>query len=143
MLAVLLLSGLLAAAVPADSARRPAAAATRADSARAPSGVPAFWQPRAERSGYRLTSDYDETMRYCRTMAAGTEWIKLERYGVSGQGRDLPLLIVSKERAFTPEAARATGKPVILIQNGIHSGEIEGKDASLALLRDIAVLHSP
>ena len=40
---------------------------------------------------------------------------------------------------FTPELARATGKPIVLIQNGIHSGEIEGKDASLELLRDIAV----
>ena len=27
-------------------------------------------------------------------------------------------------------------------QNGIHSGEIEGKDASLALMRDIVVLRS-
>ena len=135
-----------AAAAHADSARAhapaPAGRAAPADSARAAGAIPPFWQTRAERSGYRLTSDYDETMRYCRTLAAGTEWIKLQSYGSSGQGRDLPLLVVSKERAFTPEAARATGKPIILIQNGIHSGEIEGKDASLALLRDIAVLHT-
>ena len=162
MIAFLLLTGLLAAAAPADSARaRASVVVPRPDSARAvtrapaspaaatssparPASniIPAFWQTRAERSGYRLTSDYDETMRFCRTLAAGTEWIKLESYGSSGQGRDLPLLIVSKERAFTPEAARATGKAIILIQNGIHSGEIEGKDASLALLRDITVLHT-
>ena len=30
----------------------------------------------------------------------------------------------------------------MLIQNGIHSGEIEGKDASLELVRDIAVLRT-
>src|SRR5690349_17038239 len=113
-------------------------AAAPTDSANA---VPYFWQTRAEKSGYRLTADYDETMRYCRTLAAGSEWVKLESYGTSGQGRELPLLIVSKDRAFTPEAARATGKPILLIQNGIHSGEIEGKDASLALVRDLTALR--
>ncbi len=146
MIATIVLTGLLAAATPRpDSARvipRAPEAPARAAAPAAEGAIPAFWQTRAERSGYRLTADYDETLRYCRTLAAGTEWIRLESYGVSGQGRDLPLLIVSRERAFTPEAARATGKPIILIQNGIHSGEIEGKDAALALLRDIAVLHT-
>ena len=101
MIAFLLLTGLLAAAAPADSARaRASVVVPRPDSARAvtrapaspaaatssparPASniIPAFWQTRAERSGYRLTSDYDETMRFCRTLAAGTEWIKLESYG--------------------------------------------------------------
>ena len=93
----------------------------------------------AERSGYRTTPTYDATMRYCARLAALSPWIKVTSYGTSGQGRALPLVIVSRDRAFTPEAARATGKPIVLIQNGIHSGEIEGKDASLALMRDIAV----
>ena len=67
--------------------------------------------------------------------------MRVTSYGASGQGRELPLVILSKDRAFTPEQARATGKPIVLIQNGIHSGEIEGKDACLALMRDIAVLN--
>jgi hypothetical protein len=61
---------------------------------------------------------------------------------VSGQGRDLPIAIVSQDRAFTPEQARATGKPVVLVLCGIHSGEIEGKDAMLALMRDMAALRT-
>jgi hypothetical protein len=81
-------------------------------------------------------------MRYCRQLEAGSSWVRLVTFGVSAQGRDLPMLIVSRDRAFTPEAARATGKPVVLILNGIHAGEIEGKDASLALVRDIAVLRT-
>lgn len=105
------------------------------------SDIPTFWRTRAERTNYAQTADYDETMRFCRQLEAGSRWVKLTSYGRSGQGRELPLLIVSKDRAFTPEAARATGKPVILIQNGIHAGEIEGKDASLALLRDLTVLR--
>lgn len=104
--------------------------------------VPGFWRTRAERTMWKQTADYDETMRYCRQLEGGSRWLKVVSYGTSGQGRDLPLVIASKERAFTPEAARATGKPIVLIVNGIHSGEIEGKDASLALLRDMAVLRT-
>ncbi|RME01322.1 MAG: carboxypeptidase, partial [Calditrichaeota bacterium] len=45
----------------------------------------------------------------------------------------------SRERAFTPEALKATGKPTLLAQAGIHAGEIDGKDAGLMLLRDMTV----
>jgi hypothetical protein len=103
--------------------------------------VPVYWRTRAERSGFQATANYDETMRYMRLLEGGSEWVKLVSFGKSGQGRDLPMLIVSRDRIFTPEAARASGKAVVLIQNGIHAGEIEGKDASLALVRDLAVLH--
>ena len=103
--------------------------------------VPRIWLTKTERTQWKQTADYDETMRYCRQLEAGSRWVKVESFGRTGQGRELPLLIVSKDRAFTPEAARALGKPIVLIQNGIHSGEIEGKDASLMLVRDLAVLH--
>ena len=103
--------------------------------------VPRIWLTRAERTQWKQTSDYDEMMRYCRSLEAGSRWLKLETIGRTGQGRDLPMLILSKDRAFTPDAARALGKPVVLIQNGIHAGEIEGRDASLMLLRDMAALH--
>jgi hypothetical protein len=107
-----------------------------------PDSAANLWKTDAERSHYRTTPDYEQTMRYCRRLEAASPWIKVVSYGVSGQGRPLPLIIVSQDRVFTPAAARATHKPIILIQNGIHSGEIEGKDASLALLRDIAVLKT-
>jgi alpha-galactosidase len=60
-------------------------------------------------------------------------------FGVSPQGRALSLVIVSKDHAFTPEAARRTGKPIMLVQNSIHAGEVDGTDASMALVRDMAV----
>ena len=60
-------------------------------------------------------------------------------YGTSGEGRAMPFVVVSREKAFTGRKAQRLGKPVVLIQNGIHAGEIEGKDASLLLLRDLAL----
>ena len=104
--------------------------------------VSPYWRTKAEKTNYRQTSDYDETMRFVRQIEGASRWMKVVSYGTSPQGRDLPLAILSKERAFTPEAALATGKPIVLIQNGIHSGEIEGKDACLALMRDIAALRT-
>jgi hypothetical protein len=103
--------------------------------------IPDYWKTRAEKSDYRLTSDYEETVRFCRLLEARARWVKVTSFGTSGQGRDLPLVIVSRAMAFTPEQARASGRPVLLIQNGIHAGEIEGKDACLALLRDMVVLN--
>ena len=103
--------------------------------------IPRTWLTRTERTRWKQTSDYDETIRYCRQLEAGSRWVKLEMFGRTGHGRELPMLIVSKDRVFSAEAARALGKPIVLIQNGIHSGEIEGKDASLMLLRDLTVLH--
>jgi murein tripeptide amidase MpaA len=126
--------------VPAGSV--PPAAAASPEGPAVPGDISYMWRTRAERTGWRETADYEETMRFCRQLESGSRWIRLVTYGTSGQGRALPMLVVSRDRAFTPEAARATGKPIVLIQNGIHAGEIEGKDASLALVRDMAVLKS-
>lgn len=101
--------------------------------------APDEWLTRAERTGFKETENYEDTRAYARRLDAASPWIKLVSFGTSPQGRDLMLLVASKDGAFDPAAARATGKPVVLVQNGIHSGEIEGKDASLMLLRDIAV----
>jgi len=100
------------------------------------------WRTRAERTGYRETSRYDETVAYCRRLDAASPWVTYTSFGRSPEGRDLPLLILSKDGAATADAARRSGRPVVLVQNGIHAGEIAGKEASLALAREIAVTKS-
>jgi len=70
-------------------------------------------------------------------------FLSLSFFGTSAEGRPMPLLVASKEKAFTPEAAAKAGKPVVLVLNGIHSGEIDGKDACLILLRDMALGNRP
>ncbi len=101
--------------------------------------VPKSWLTYYERSGYTKTPRYGETMEYCRRLEKASPWISVTSFGRSPEGRDLPLVIASKDRAFTPGTASKTGKAILLIQNGIHSGEIDGKDACLMLLRDIAI----
>ncbi len=97
------------------------------------------WETRFESSGFISTSRYDESMAYFTRFARETSYAKFISIGKSPQNRDLNLLIVSKDKAFTPSEAKKTGKPVVLIVNGIHAGEIEGKDASMLLTRDILI----
>lgn len=93
----------------------------------------------AERTNFVRTSSYDETADFYRRLDSASEFASLQVFGKTPQGRDLQCLVVSNDRAFTPAAAHATGKVILLIQNGIHAGEIEGKDASMILLRDVLI----
>ena len=97
------------------------------------------WQTTYERSGYVQTGRYAEAVDYCRKLAAASPYGHVLQWGVSPEGRPLIALVMSKDRAFTPEAARKSPKPLVIINNGIHSGEIEGKDAGLILARNILI----
>lgn len=101
--------------------------------------IPPEWRTPAEITNYVETPPYRETIAYAKRLAEASPLIRYESFGKSGEGRDMPLLIAAEGEAFTPEAARAQGKAVVLIQACIHSGEPDGKDAGLALLRDIAI----
>jgi len=101
-------------------------------------GGDADWRTPSEASDYRTTPDYSETMRYVERIAtAYPGWVRCEKFGVSGEGRDLVIAIASKDGVFDPERIRASGKVILLVQNCIHAGETDGKDASLELLRDL------
>src|SRR6185436_7080644 len=97
------------------------------------------WVTPSEATGFRTTPRYDETIAYLRRLVAASPQLKMISIGRSPEGRDIWLVIASKERAFTPEALRRGGKPTFYAQGGIHAGEIDGKDAGLMLLRDMTV----
>ncbi|MCU0304912.1 MAG: M14 family metallopeptidase [Thermoanaerobaculales bacterium] len=108
------------------------------------SEVPDPWLTVAERTDFRATASYAETMAYLRRVeSAAPAIIRVTSFGASAEGRELPLVIVSSDGAFTPAAAAATGKPILLLQSCIHAGEVDGKDASLMLLREIALGRRP
>ena len=101
--------------------------------------APPEWQTRAEKTDYRETPRYDETVAFARKLDDASPLIRYTTFGRSGEGRELPLLIAATGNDFTPQAARRAGKAVVMIQACIHAGESDGKDAGLALLRDIAI----
>jgi hypothetical protein len=99
----------------------------------------ADWETIFEKSGFISTSDYDQTMEYFQNLADYSEFAELLPFGVSPQGRELKYLLVTNESKKMVPPGKELFKPTILIINGIHSGEIEGKDASMLLLREILV----
>jgi hypothetical protein len=104
-----------------------------------PAHLPEQWRTHAERTGHVETGRYAEAVDFCRRLATVSPYARYASYGISGEGRELPLLILSSERAFTPEAARRSRRPLVLVQNCIHAGECEGKDACLELARDMLI----
>ena len=91
----------------------------------------------AESSGFERTSRLEEALTFLEALDEASDAVELTTFGVSAEGREMPLVVVSGSGAFTPTKAREGGRPVVLIQSGIHAGEIDGKDASLILLREI------
>src|SRR6201996_2762313 len=100
----------------------------------------ADWQTPSEKSGYRTTPDYAGTMAYLnRIAAAAPGQVKIEPFGATGEGRELDIVIASKDGDFDPARIHASQRPIVLVQNSIHAGEMDGKDSCLALLRDMVI----
>lgn len=97
------------------------------------------WTTPAEASDYARTPRYAETMQYFERLDAASPAATLFAFGRSPQGRALNAVVLASDGIATPEEARASGKPVILLQAGIHAGEIEGKDALMALARELLI----
>lgn len=96
------------------------------------------WITDYEKSGFLQTPRYEATLAFCRRMAEASPLLHYTSFGVSPQGRELPLLIADLNGNFDPASVRKSGNSVLLIEACIHPGEPEGKDAGLMLLRDIA-----
>lgn len=103
------------------------------------SSIPREWLTPAEVAGFEATPSYDETLEVLRKIQTRLPEMYLGFYGSSGEHRPLPFVVISKEKAFTARRAVKLPKPVVMIQSGIHAGEIDGKDATLMILRDMAL----
>ena len=106
---------------------------------------------RAERSGFCETTPYDEAMAFLDTVkqkAAANRVMRIARVGSSPRGR--PLMIVtacarSSRSADNCDAFMSPSRrrPVVMLQANIHAGEVEGKEAVLALLRTVVTDARP
>jgi len=93
---------------------------------------------RAETSGYLETSRHADVLAFIEALQGLNDMrLHVADFGSSPEGRLLPLLVLSTGGFFTPEAAHASGLPVVLVIAGIHAGEVEGKEAVLMLVRDL------
>lgn len=95
-------------------------------------------QTRAERSGFRETSSHADVMAFIDTLKTVSKDIHVASFGRSSQGRDIPMVILSRPLVRSAAEAKRLGRPIVYLQGNIHGGEVEGKEALLAVLRDLA-----
>jgi len=92
-----------------------------------------------ELSSGEISPNYADTMAFVeRLVAANPTQFKSQTIGYSNSKRAIKMLIASEQGFFEAGQMANSTKPTIFIQAGIHSGEIDGKDAMFMLLRDIA-----
>jgi len=92
----------------------------------------------SERSGFVETGRYEEVVALCDAFARQyPKAVRCTTFGTTPEGRPMKALVASTSGALTPEQAQRRGLPVVLIQGGIHAGEIDGKDAGFLALREV------
>ncbi|MCH8285035.1 M14 family metallopeptidase [candidate division KSB1 bacterium] len=94
---------------------------------------------RAERTNFEETSLHSDVMNFVNTLDRYSDLVRVEIYGQTIKGRDLPLVIMSDPPVSTPEEAIQSGKIIVYINGNIHGGEVEGKEASMEIMREIAL----
>ena len=116
-----------------------ACASASSISANAPLSGP---RTRAERTNYLETSTYADVIAFLDSLKGRPE-LTFGSIGKTNEGRDIPYVIASRPRVSTPEEARRLRRPIVYVQGNIHAGEVEGKEALLALLRDLTSSTRP
>ena len=98
---------------------------------------------RAERTNFTETSHYDDVITFIDSLKLLGAKITTGSIGKTIEGRELPYVIASRPLVSTPAAARRLNRPIAYIQANIHAGEVEGKEAMQALLRDLVFDKKP
>lgn len=91
----------------------------------------------AESSDYTATSRYADVVSFIRELQSMSAYLKVETMCTSPEGRAVPLLIIGNPLPSSPQDLHYDQRTVVYIQANIHAGEVEGKEASLMLARDI------
>ncbi len=98
----------------------------------------AWPRTRAELTGYRETSRYQDVIKFIEALQSKGAPLSLQFIGTSTLGHQIPMLIAGRPLPADPATARRSNKPIVCIQANIHAGEVEGKEAVLMLLRDLS-----
>jgi hypothetical protein len=97
------------------------------------------WATPCEEGGLEITPRYAETVDWLSALADAAPEIEMVSLGTSPEGRTIWMVVASREGVSTPDGLEKTKRPTLLVQAGIHGGEIDGKDAGMMLLRDMTV----
>jgi hypothetical protein len=97
----------------------------------------------AESSGFAATSRHADVMAFARELQRQSPHVRVEPLATSAEGRVVPMLVVGDPVPASPADLRHDDRAVIYLQANIHAGEVEGKEATLMLVRDILQGRAP
>ena len=97
----------------------------------------------AEASNFTATSRHADVMKFIKELQLQSSLLRVETLCISSEGRPVPLLVIGNPLPSSPMALHRDKRTVIYIQANIHAGEVEGKEASLMLARDIILKEKP
>lgn len=93
----------------------------------------------AERSRNERTSSHADVLAFLDSLEQRTPDLRRWVLTTSPEGREVPVVLAARPMVDGPGAAHRSGKPIVYLQANIHAGEVEGKEATLMLLRDLTV----
>ncbi len=93
--------------------------------------------PFEEDKSRNTTATYQETIEFYRELDSKYDQLQFLDCGPTDIGKNLNLVVLSRDKVFDPSEIRRANKRILLINNGIHPGEPEGIDASMMLARDL------
>jgi hypothetical protein len=76
-------------------------------------------------------------MAFVYELEAKSELVQVQKVTQTLRGRDVVLCIMSNPPIYKPSDIVGSDKPIVLIVNNVHGGEVAGKEASLILMRDL------
>lgn len=93
----------------------------------------------AESSRFTETSRYADVMNFIKELQQQSSMIRIETLCISPEGKKVPLLVIGNPSPSSPLELRDDRRIPVYIQANIHAGEVEGKEASLMLARDLVL----
>jgi hypothetical protein len=89
------------------------------------------------------TSSHGDVIAFVDSLQRMGAPISVRELARSAGGRAVPIIVASRPRVTTAQEARRLNRPIVYLQANIHGGEVEGKEATLALLRDWSFGRQP
>lgn len=95
-------------------------------------------QTPAERTDFQAgPTMYDDLMQFVHELEASSDLMQVRKITETLRGRDVVLSILASPPVYQASDLIGSGKPIVLIVNNVHGGEVAGKEASLLIMRDL------
>jgi len=102
-----------------------------------PSSAQKDLQTTAEKSNYESTSTYAEVIQFIKSLENSSDNLRIEQMAKSTEGRNIPLMIIGDPLPSSFQDLKEDERIVVYLQANIHAGEVEGKEATQMLAREL------